>query len=227
MINTSTARTWGGRGPFRHTNHNHGPLSREAKAGTQEGPWRQNSSHREVLFTDLVLWASLLCFLIHPLGHLPRPCLKVLHCDYKILWRFLLSFLLVVWPDFSMDILFVFSRFGETFAVTSLNKLVGPCLPCSLRQKHRMQKLFTLTSVAFPAHSASWRELFQSLVSVIAMIISPAKEGPQRCPKSPPICLSGFPARYPLHGGSGHWRQVVNTLLLTPRWDGGSHLLAS
>lgn len=59
----------------------------------------------------------------YTLGHLPRTCLKVLYCDYKILWIFLLSFLLVVWHDFSMDILFVFSRFGETFAVTSLNKL--------------------------------------------------------------------------------------------------------
>lgn len=32
----------------------------------------------------------------YPPGHLPRPCLKVVHCDYKILWIFLLSFLLVV-----------------------------------------------------------------------------------------------------------------------------------
>ena len=36
--------------------------------------------------------------------------------------------------------------------------------------------MFTLTSLASPAHSASRRELVQSLVSVIAMIISPAKK---------------------------------------------------
>ena len=39
-----------------------------------------------------------------------------------------------------------------------------------------MQELFMLTSLASPAHSGSQRELVKSLVSVIAMIISPAKK---------------------------------------------------
>ena len=73
--------------------------------------------------------------------------------------------------------------------------------------------------LSFPC-SASQRGLVQNLVSVFAMIISPAKEGSHRHPESPPICLSGFPTRYPLPGSSCHSAPGAQHHDLTSGWKG-------
>ena len=88
-----------------------------------------------------------------------------------------------------------------------------PCLPCSLRPKHRMQEMFTLTSLALSTRFCQTEGISSEPCFYLDMVISPAKKGPHRRPEFPPICLSGFPAQYPLLKSPATWRQQLNTVI--------------
>ena len=86
-----------------------------------------------------------------------------------------------------------------------------------------MQELFTLTSLASPAHSG--RDLVQSLVSVIAMIISPAKKVLTGALNLLPSVCQGSQLDTPCMEVQATWCQAVNTMISLPDGRGALILL--